>query len=73
MILSMIFVSSLTESMSLHRTSRYISESSRALAGDICNSQMPYETSLIKDLFTKLVAKLTEKKKRLDKCLQDNN
>lgn len=48
------------ESTSLRRTFSYISESTRAPVGDICNSQMPYETSLIKDLFTKLGAGLTE-------------
>ena len=54
MTLSVRLTSSLMESKSLHGMSSYNSEYTKALAGDTCNSQMPYETSLIKHLFTKL-------------------
>lgn len=61
--LSMRLMSSMMESMSLHRISSYIPESTRTPEGDICNPQMPNETSLTKDLFTKLLAALTEMSK----------
>lgn len=61
--LSMRLMSSMMESMSLYRISSYIPESTRTPEGDICNPQMPYETSLTKDLFTKLLAALTEMNK----------